>query len=121
MVQLEQEREDRQLAGIQGPVNLETTTGENASPFYMVEVMAGKSTYDTTLALNKMRIRTQIDHKNKAVYRIHADSSQELIGTRMAENLETRGIMVAFATGLDSNANGRAERAARWVKDKIWT
>ena len=35
--------------------------------------------------------------------------------------LEDRGISVSSTVGFDSNANGRAERGVRWIKDKIRT
>ena len=94
LARYEREARDMQLAGIEGPVDLETTTAENASPFYLVEVMPGSVMIDTVPALTRKLNRIQSDHKIKAVYRIHADRAQELIGARMAEIFEGRGLMV---------------------------
>ena len=52
---------------------------------------------------------------------MHADRAGELTCERAGKVLEERGITVTSTAGKDSNANGRAERAVRWIKDKTRT
>ena len=52
---------------------------------------------------------------------MHADRAGELTGEKVRKVLEERGIMVTSTAGTDSNANGRAERACRWIKDRTRT
>ena len=70
----EQEVHDRRAMGLEGPVQLETTTKPNAQTLYYVEVMAEKS--DAPVARMRIINRIENQHKCKAVYRVHADRAQ---------------------------------------------
>ena len=112
----EQEVLDRRATGLEGPVQLETTTKPNAQTLYFVEFMAAKS--DASSAIMRMINRIENQHKCKAVYRIHVDRAQELTGDRHRTFLENQGITVTSTAGYDSNANGRAERAVLYFFTK---
>ena len=70
----EQEVRDRRIMGLEGPVQLETTTKPNAQTVYYVELMAEKS--DAGSALMRIISRIENQHKCKAIYRVHADRAQ---------------------------------------------
>ena len=112
----EQEVLDRRATGLEGPVQLETTTKPNAQTLYFVELMAAKS--DAASAIMRMINRIENKHECKAVYRIHADRAQELTGDRARLVLEEIWVIVTSRAGYDSNANGRAERAVLFFKKK---
>ena len=61
----EQEVRDRRVMGLEGPVQLETTTKPNAHTLYYVEVMAEKS--DAGSALMKIINRIENQHNCKAI------------------------------------------------------
>ena len=73
-VRYEQEVKDRQAMGLEGPVQLETTTRPSAHTLYFVELIAAKS--DASSAMMSMVNRIANQHQCKAVYRIHADRAQ---------------------------------------------
>ena len=50
----EQEVKDRRAAGLEGPVQMETTTRPAAQTMYFVELIPTKSIGDTLQALNRM-------------------------------------------------------------------
>ena len=77
----EQEVKDRQVMGLEGPVQLETTTRPSAQTLYFVELIAAKS--DACSAMMRMVNRIENQHQCKAVYRIHVDRTQELTGERI--------------------------------------
>ena len=64
----EQEVLDRRATGLEGPVQLETTTKPSVQTLYFVELMAAKS--DAASAIMRMVNRIENQHKCKAVYRI---------------------------------------------------
>ena len=55
------------------------------------------------------------------MYRLHGDRAQELTGKQVQSKMADMGIVVTSTAGYDPNANGRAERAARWIKEKTRT
>ena len=110
---------DRQVIGLEGPVQLETTTKPSAQTLYFVELIAAKS--DASTAIMRMVNRIENQHKCKAIYRIHADRAQELTGDRTRTFFENQGISVTSTVGHDSNANGRAERAVLYFTQKART
>ena len=93
----------------------------NKSVYFVEVIPTNLSTSDTYPALQRMINRIQNLHKCKAVYRLHADRAHELSGTRVRGLLESMGVAVTSTAGYDSNANGRAERAIRWIKDEVKT
>ena len=105
--------------GLEGLVQLETTTKPNAQTLYYVELMAENS--DAGSALMRIIIRIENQHQCKSMYRVHADRAQELTGERTRKLLEYHGITVTSTAGYDSNANGRAERAVLWIQQKAMT
>ena len=115
----EQEVRDRQAMGLEGPVQVETTTKPNSQTLYFVELLAEKG--DAPQALRQMINRIENLHKCKAVYRVHADRAKELTGDRHKKWLEDCGVMVTSTAGYDSNANGRAERAVQFFQTKART
>ena len=70
----EQEVRDRRIMGLEGPVQLETTTKPNAQTVYYVELMAEKS--DAGGSLMRITNRIENQHKCKAIYRVHADRAR---------------------------------------------
>ena len=110
---------DRRAAGLEGPVQLETSTESNAQTLYFVEVLPAKS--DAPTAVLRIVNRIQNQHKCKAVYRIHVDRAQELTGERARQAFENQGITVTSTAGYESNANGRAERAVLYFTEKVRT
>ena len=115
----EREVQDRRATGLEGPVQLETTTKPNSQTLYYVELFAEKS--DSSAGLMRILNRIENQHKCKAVYRVHADRAQELTGDRHRTFLENQGITVTSTAGHDSNANGRAERAVQFFLQKART
>ena len=69
----------------------------------------------------RMINRIQNQFKRKAVYRVHADRAQELIGDRARQQFEDIGVTVTSTVGHESNANGRAERAVLFFLQKVRT
>ena len=86
---------------------------------YFVELISAKS--EAPIAGERMVNRIQNQHKCKAVYRIHVDRAQELIGERARQTFENIGIIVTSTAGYESNANGRAERAVLFFLQKVRT
>ena len=82
----EQEVNDRQAMGIEGPVQLETTTRPNSQTLYFVELMSAKS--EAVSSIMRMINRIENRHKCKAVYRVHADRAQEITGDRQRQFLK---------------------------------
>ena len=78
----EQEVADRHATGLQGPIQLETTTRPGAQTLYFVELMPSKSAGEIRPTQKRTVSRIENLHKCKAVYRVHADRAQELTGER---------------------------------------
>ena len=76
---------------------------------------------DTLLALIRILARIESQHRCKTVFRVHADRAQEVTGDRIGAALAERGIRVSSTAGVEPNANGRAERGVRWLKEKART
>ena len=76
----DQERRDRIAAGLEGPVQMETTVSQKGQTLYFVEVVSSKETKNTSPAILRMINRINNLHKCKAVYRLHADRARELTG-----------------------------------------
>ena len=55
------------------------------------------------------------------MYRVHGDRAQEVTGRQVQDKMTDIGIVVTSTAGYDHNANGRAERVARWIKEKTRT
>ena len=102
---------------IQGPVQLETQVDDKKKTLYFTEVLPSKRVEGTEPALLRMKARIDSMHRCKAVFRIHADRAQELSGERISAAMAKLGVLVTSTAGVDSNANGRAERGVRWVKE----
>ena len=98
---------------IQGPVQLESQVDDKKKTLYFTEVLSSKRVEDTEPALLRMKARIDSMHRCKAVFRIHADRAQELSGERISATMAKLGVLVTSTAGVDSNANGRAERGAR--------
>ena len=105
--------------GMEGPVQLETTTKPNSQTLYYVEVMAAKS--QAASSIIRMINRIENRHKCKAVYRVHADRAPEITDDRPRQFLEDHGVTVTSTAGYDSNSNGRAERAVQFFCTKART
>ena len=114
----DQERRDRIAAGLEGPVQMETTVSQKGQTLYFVEVVSSKETKNTSPAILRIISRINNLHKCKAVYRLHADRARELTGEAARNTFEEIGVTVTSTANYDSNANGRAERAVLFFQEE---
>ena len=84
----DQERRDRIAAGLEGPVQMETTVSQKGQTLYFVEVVSSKETKNTSPAILRIISRINNLHKCKAVYRLHADRARELTGEAARNTFE---------------------------------
>ena len=55
------------------------------------------------------------------MFRLRGDNAQDLTGRQIQQEMAEMGIVVTSTAGSDPNANQRAQRAVRWLKDKVRT
>ena len=73
---------------IQGPVQLETQVDDEKKTLYFTEPLPSKKVKDTEPAILRMKARIDSMHRCKAVFRIHADTAQELTGERISATMQ---------------------------------
>ena len=106
---------------IQGPINLCEETDDDKRTMYSTEARETNKVVNTIPAVKIIIARSNNLFKIKAVYRLHSDRAQELCGEKMTDAMAEIGVQVTAMSGHDPNANGRAERGVRWIKEKTRT
>ena len=114
----ERECRDRIAAGLEGPVQLETTVIPKQQTLFYVECVPTRELNFVTAAIIGIISRIECMHKCKAVYRLHADRARELTGVKAGITYEDMGISVTTTANYDSNANGRVERTVLFFRKR---
>ena len=81
----EREFEDRQVGGIEGPLQREDRVSDKKQSVNYVEILNSRRADEVIMALRRMVIRINGEHRCQAVYRVHSDQAPELSGEKQKE------------------------------------
>ena len=104
----ERELEDRRAGGVEGPLQRDDRTSNKKKSVNCVEILNSRRADEVIMALRRMVVRLNGEHRCQAVYRVHSDQAPELSGEKTKRMLESLGKYKTATAGFDPDANGRA-------------